>query len=208
LTRVQVEEDHHYGLHRLRATKPKELEVHPHNSVIMADSTGAMLFLGLNAIISSLLVRERMRTSAAVSEIWIYPIKSCRGIKVSSAVVGKRGFLLDRIFMLIDEEGKFVSQRTQPKMALIDVNIDEKSEVLTITAPGMVSPLTIDLKSQPSSGEKSLTCTVWGEDCTAYRIPTAGEWFSTYLGVASDHFRLVRMAGTSEYYLTPPSPAC
>lgn len=181
--------------------------MHIHNSVIMADSTGAMLFLGLNAIISSLLIRERMRTSAAVSEIWIYPIKSCRGMKVSSAVVGKRGFLLDRIFMLIDEEGKFVSQRTQPKMALIDVNIDEKSELLTITAPGATSPLTIDLKSQPSSGEKSLACTVWGEDCTAYPIPTAGEWFSTYLGVASDHFRLVRMAGTSVYSLTPLSTA-
>jgi uncharacterized protein len=173
----------------------------------MADSTGAMLFFGLNAIISSLLVRERMRTSAAVSEIWIYPIKSCRGIKVSSAVVGKRGFLLDRIFMLIDEEGKFVSQRTQPKMALIDVNIDEKSELLTITAPGMVSPLTIDLKYHPSPGEKSLACTVWGEDCTAYPIPTAGEWFSTYLGVASDHFRLVRMAGISVYSLNSLSTA-
>lgn len=181
--------------------------MHLHKSVIMADSTGALLFLGFNAIISSLLVRERMRTSAAVSEIWIYPIKSCRGMKVSSAVVGKRGFLLDRIFMLIDEEGKFVSQRTQPKMALIDVNIDEKSELLTITAPGMISPLSIDLKTQPSSGEKNIACTVWGEDCTAYPIPTAGEWFSTYLGVASDHFRLVRMAGTSVYSLTltPPS---
>ena len=181
--------------------------MHLYKSVIMADSTGAMLFLGLNAIMSSLLIRERMRTSAAVSEIWIYPIKSCRGMKVSSAVVGRRGFVLDRIFMLIDAEGKFVSQRTQPKMALIDVNIDVKSELLTITAPGMISPLTIDLKSQPSSGEKSLPCTVWGEDCTAYPIPAAGEWFSTYLGVASDHFRLVRMAGTSEYYSTPPSTA-
>ena len=162
----------------------------------MADSTGAMLFLGLNAIITSLLVRERMRTTAAVSEIWIYPIKSCRGMKVSSAVVGKRGFLLDRIFMLIDEEGKFVSQRTQPKMALIDVDIDATSELLTITAPGMTSPLQIDLKSQPSPSAKSIACSVWGEECTAYPISTAGEWFSTYLGVTPDHFRLVRMAGT------------
>ena len=167
----------------------------------MADSSGAMLFLGLNAIIT-LLVRERMRTTAAVSEIWIYPIKSCRGMKVSSAVVGKRGFLLDRIFMLIDEEGKFVSQRTQPKMALIDVDIDASSELLTITAPGMILPLKIDLKSKPSSGDKSLACTVWGEDCTAYPISMAGEWFNTYLGVAPEHFRLVRMAGTSACSLT------
>lgn len=58
-----------------------------------------------------------------ISELWIYPIKSCKGIKVEQAEVTSRGFELDRIFMIADSSGKFMSQRSHPSMALIDVRI-------------------------------------------------------------------------------------
>jgi uncharacterized protein YcbX len=36
-------------------------------------------------------------------------------------MVTARGFHLDRIFMVVDKSGKFVSQRSYPSMALIEV---------------------------------------------------------------------------------------
>ena len=58
-----------------------------------------------------------------ISELWIYPIKSCKGIRVDRAEITPRGFDLDRLFMLADSTGKFVSQRSYPTMALIDVQV-------------------------------------------------------------------------------------
>jgi uncharacterized protein YcbX len=46
-----------------------------------------------------------------VSAIYIYPIKSCRGIKLENSVTSKNGFKYDRLFMVVDRNLKFVSQR-------------------------------------------------------------------------------------------------
>ena len=130
-----------------------------------------------------------------VSAIYIYPIKSCQGIRLESCRVTKRGFEHDRIFMLIDKNNKFVSQRTFPKMALIGTNI--VGDVLQVTAPGM-RPLCIDLgyaggKSVCLISDKRLECTVWGDSCDAAEVADC-EWFSEFLlGTKSDELRLVRM---------------
>ena len=83
------------------------------------------------AFISSIValsVWKQLRTKpVSIAELWIYPIKSCKGIKVDQAKVTSRGFELDRMFMVVDSNGKFVSQRTFPSMALITVQIDNKS---------------------------------------------------------------------------------
>ena len=41
---------------------------------------------------------------AEVSQLWVYPLKSCRGIRVSSAKLGIFGFEYDRSFMLVEEK--------------------------------------------------------------------------------------------------------
>ena len=50
-----------------------------------------------------------------LSEINIYPIKSTKGIALQSAQVGRRGIEFDRRWMLVDESGKFISQREVPR---------------------------------------------------------------------------------------------
>lgn len=60
-----------------------------------------------------------------ISELRIYPIKSCRGISVDSAVVGARGFRFDRRAMIVDSEGIFISQRTLPKLAQVIVECQD-----------------------------------------------------------------------------------
>ncbi|EKB47691.1 MOSC domain-containing protein [Cecembia lonarensis] len=61
-----------------------------------------------------------------LQDIYIYPIKSLRGIRLEQANLEERGFQFDRRWMLVDMEGQFLSQRTIPRMALIQVIVDEE----------------------------------------------------------------------------------
>ena len=50
----------------------------------------------------------------SVSQLWIYPLKSARGIRVDSAKLGPLGFEHDRVFMLVEElPSKSDPKRTQ-----------------------------------------------------------------------------------------------
>ena len=161
----------------------------------MNNLAGSLIFAGTSAMLTSILLYKKAKTSATVSELWIYPIKSCQGINVKSALIGRRGFAFDRIFMVIDRDGKFVSQRTEPKLALVAVTMDEKSRTLLITAPGMPTTLVIDLHAPKLSGEKVIECTIWGEVCTATLDSSGGKWFSEFLEAPADSYRLARIAG-------------
>jgi uncharacterized protein YcbX len=149
-----------------------------------------LVFFASSFVITSLILYRESKRNAVIVELFIYPIKSCRGIKVSKALVGQRGFVFDRIFMIVDSETKMVTQRTQPSLALVAMDIDEVTETLTISAPGMSTKLMIDLKALPVEGA-IVDCTVWGDAVTA-NVIDGGEWFSKFLG---SEFNLVRIAG-------------
>lgn len=155
----------------------------------------ALLF----AVSSFVLLRKdvlmKWWTGPKVTGIWIYPIKSCRGIFLESCRITKRGFENDRIFMLVDKNNKFVSQRTYPRMALIDTRVE--NDVLVVSAPNM-RPLCIDLSHVSGRplcllSDKKLNVSVWGDPCEAEEVADC-EWFSEFLlGMKSDDIRLVRM---------------
>lgn len=54
-----------------------------------------------------------------IQSLHIYPIKSCRGIQVSSVKVMPWGFEDDHIFMLVSETGSHLSQREIPDLCLV-----------------------------------------------------------------------------------------
>jgi len=58
-----------------------------------------------------------------ISQINVYPIKSLGGVSLSDSIVEKRGLKFDRRWMLINEAGKFITQREFPQMAAIKVEI-------------------------------------------------------------------------------------
>jgi uncharacterized protein YcbX len=75
-----------------------------------------------------------------LNEIYIYPIKSARGIPVDETAVDVSGPRQDRRWMLVDNDGRFLSQRVLPRMTLISPCFH--SGDLVVEAPGM-SPLVI-----------------------------------------------------------------
>ncbi len=68
-----------------------------------------------------------------VTRLYLYPVKSCAGIPVDHATVTPRGFELDRRYMLVDAEGRFLSQRRLPRMALIQTAL--AGETLRLEGP-------------------------------------------------------------------------
>ena len=98
-----------------------------------------------------------------LSEIWIYPVKSLSGIRLTHAEVEEKGLKYDRRWMIIDENGFFVTQRTLHKMALIDVEL--LSDGLTIFyRPEMNNWVFIPF--QPVSANP-VSVTVWDDEVEA-----------------------------------------
>lgn len=111
-----------------------------------------------------------------VSEINIYPIKSLSGIRLQSATVEKRGLEFDRRWIILDANGKFLTQRVLPRMALLKVA--RRGYGLEVWTDG-TAPLRID---QLIDGERVMT-SVWDKagESIAYDVET-NEWFSDVLG--------------------------
>jgi len=58
-----------------------------------------------------------------ITGLFIYPFKSLQGIRVSEVAFTPRGFADDRIFMLVDEQGRMVTLREYPRLATIRVAV-------------------------------------------------------------------------------------
>lgn len=111
-----------------------------------------------------------------VSELYVYPIKSARGIALERAQLDARGFQHDRRWMLVDEANHFISQREAHALALVDVAL--AGNALNLRAPGM-PPLRIAFNVDGPS----LRCRIWRDEVTATATsPEADEWFSSFLG--------------------------
>ncbi|KAL2416713.1 hypothetical protein ABEF95_000405 [Exophiala dermatitidis] len=71
-------------------------------------------------------------TVSEITDLRIYPIKSCRGISVKSAKLTREGLELDRRWMFIDNSHKFITIRSKPQMTLINTSIDYETDSLVI----------------------------------------------------------------------------
>ena len=114
--------------------------------------------------------------SYTLSEIIIYPVKSLAGISLPSWQVTKTGFQYDRKWMLIDDQGQFLSQRRLPKMALIKTDLT--AEQLILSAPSQPD---LVLNLAPMDG-KNIASTIWRNQCEARHISEEADyWFSCFL---------------------------
>ena len=111
-----------------------------------------------------------------ISRLFIYPIKSCAGTEVRELLFDANGPIGDRRFLIIDADGRFMTQREHKAMAHIRPEIG--ASCLDISAPGYDS-IRISL---PASGERR-NVQVWGStpqgvDCG----DEVAQWLSAILG--------------------------
>ena len=144
-----------------------------------------------------------LRDKIIVSEIYIYPIKSCGGIQVNSVNIRKRGLQYDRIFAVVNKKLNLISIRCHPKMAAVKTTLSGDEEYLIISAPNMPR-LTIPIHQKHSStATKDLqSITIWDDVIDAYEVSdVASQWFSTYL--KSKDVKLMRMAEHHKRVINP-----
>ena len=124
-----------------------------------------------------------------VSQINIYPIKSLGGIDLSEAKVEVSGFEFDRNWMLVDQNGKFLSQRKHPQMALLQVEIQENSLLVYHKSKPWEK---IEIAYGEKSG-KSLKSTIWDDSLHALHVADAVDrWFSERLNMDCSLVKLDR----------------
>jgi uncharacterized protein len=113
---------------------------------------------------------------AQIQDLFIYPIKSLRGISLKSTLVDQWGLQFDRQWMLVDEGGKFISQRQVPELAQFSVDI--QGDQLTITK----SEDSVSLNLFGGIGE-SMEVTIWDSTLEAQlESQQISDWFSQKLG--------------------------
>ena len=76
-----------------------------------------------------------------VSALFIYPIKACRGIEVQAFRLDALGPQLDRRFMLVDEQGTFISQRQEPRLSQVVPSLSPTA--LLVKAPAIEADVTV-----------------------------------------------------------------
>lgn len=119
-----------------------------------------------------------------ISELCLYPIKSCAGISLREAVLTPAGLMSEQIYdrewMVVDADGEALTQREFPKMSLIVPRI--KGDVLEVRAPGMLR-LEIPLGLPHPDDERLLHVRVWDDEVDAYDCDeTIATWFSRAIG--------------------------
>src|SRR5690349_18977002 len=65
-----------------------------------------------------------------LAAIRVYPVKSCRAHTRETAVVERWGLAGDRRWMVVDPEGRFVTQREEPRLATIAVAVEPEGLAL------------------------------------------------------------------------------
>lgn len=121
----------------------------------------------------------------------VYPVKSCAGVAVQRWKLGKRGLIDDRHWMVVDETGRFISQREQPRLALVQPAYSDDFQTLILSSPSCPAPLRIDRKAPPSGAQVNVT--LWDDELSAREESTeCNVWFAQAIGVPAA--RLVRIA--------------
>jgi uncharacterized protein YcbX len=111
-----------------------------------------------------------------LSQLFVHPMKSSRGIDSREAEVTLRGLKHDREWLLATPDGQFITGREQP--LLVRVEITPRPDGAEFRAPGRTS-----LQVRHSDFAAGIEATVWSDRFAAWHGDSAADaWFSAYLG--------------------------
>lgn len=123
----------------------------------------------------------------SISQLNVYPIKSCAGISRDAVRLTPFGLEHDRNWMVIDTQGRFITQRTHARLALVQPALNGGE--LAVTAPGM-DALRLPVDPAALADAPVVAATVWRDTVAALDAGReAAGWFSEFLGAS---VRLVR----------------
>jgi uncharacterized protein len=114
--------------------------------------------------------------NAQLGGLHIYPIKSAAGIACTEARLGPSGLQYDREWMIVDPQGRGITQREESRLALLQVAIE--AGVLSLQNPQGAGP-----RLDMAHVGKSLEVHIWGAKCLAFDAgDEAAQFLSDWLG--------------------------
>lgn len=112
---------------------------------------------------------------AKIKALNVYPVKSCRGIALQTAEVAPTGFLHDREWMIARDDYRFITQREEPRLALIETKLLD--DALELSAPQQGS-----IRVPFDAAETEVAALCWRDTCAAFDVGrSASQWLSDYL---------------------------
>ena len=114
---------------------------------------------------------------AQIAQIWIYPIKSCRGISLTESDVDPRGLTWDRRWVLADEAGVFLTQRSTRALGEFQPRLSQDGLWIT----HIPSNEEIWLPFPPETSEECII-QIWEDQVPCLRVSDAlDNWFSHHI---------------------------
>ncbi len=104
-----------------------------------------------------------------VKALWEYPVKSLAGYSLQTAALTPRGFQHDRRWMLIDEDGVFISQRDFPHLSRKQAKLDGNTLVLS----GLDDGSTLRIPEANAGDGPMITVQLWDDTFQARLVPAA-----------------------------------
>src|SRR4051794_10031004 len=122
-------------------------------------------------------------TSMHLTGIFIYPVKSLRGVRLEEAPLINGRLVGDRTWLLVNKFGRFMHMRDYPQMARVEATITARG--LTVRTDTMPS---LEIESVDGSRGASSEVThvrLWRRSAPVVAVGgDADEWFTRALGVA------------------------
>ncbi|WP_316739016.1 MOSC domain-containing protein [Pedobacter aquatilis] len=113
-----------------------------------------------------------------LSEIYIYPIKSLGGISLNQTIVEEKGLQYDRRWMLIDQQGTFISQRKHSSLALLQVDL-KGDQLLVYDKLNLQHRIEFPIKKYLP---EAIPVQIWDDETTGFEVShKVSDWFSHYL---------------------------
>lgn len=117
-----------------------------------------------------------MTSQIRVTYLFVYPIKSLRGISQEVAPVTPFGLRHDRRFMLVRPDGTFITQRLYPELTVFDVEMS--ADRVVVTHPDR-SSICIPVRGE---GVANIRASVWDDSVDAFvGFPEADSFFSDHM---------------------------
>lgn len=116
-------------------------------------------------------------SSILVKQLYLFPIKSLSAIAVNEVTVDAAGFVGDRRFMLVDSDGKFITQRTRPDLTRF--RLSQVSDGYSVQ--DLITGETKVLSAQPQLKEV-LAAELWEDSLQVIEVGEGwSAWFSDLL---------------------------
>ena len=115
----------------------------------------------------------------AIHSLYSYPVKSCAGIAHPRVRVTEAGLDFDRHWVIVDAEGRFMSQRLHPRMVLI--RPEPTPDGLWLRAPGQADCFV----PAPPDDAEAVPVAIWGTPTLgADQGDAVSAWLGAFLGTA------------------------